>query len=109
MRPVVVDSLLGGGDGKCGLCVAASISRSFLSSSARFACNCSPAVTTCMRRAESIAPSLLLERLLDLRCLSSALFRRLERGDERLLSGGRKAPVGVVDIVQRSGVGTAIG
>lgn len=98
MRLVVL-SLFGGGDGKCALCVAASISRSFLSSSARFACNCSPAVVVaCMRRAERVGPSLLPVRLLDLRCLSSALFRRLDSGEERLLRGGRNAPVGVVDI-----------
>ena len=99
---VVVLSLDGGGEGKCVLCVtAASNSRSFRSSSTRFACSCSPAVMTCMWRAESAAFSLLPSRLLDLRCccLASALFRRLESGDERLLRGGKKAPVGVVDML----------
>ena len=89
MRLVVL-SLDGGGEGKWPLRVIASMSR--------FACSCSPAVVACVRRAERTAPSLLPERLLDLWCLPSALFRRLDRGDERLLRGGRKAPVGVVAI-----------
>ena len=95
-----VVSLLGGGDGKCALCVAVSISRSLRSSSTRLACSCSPAVTACARRAESRGASLLVDRLLDLRRFSSALVRRLDSGEERLLRGGRNAPVGVVDIAR---------
>ena len=108
---LAVLSLDGGGDGKCacGVCVIASISRSFLSSSTRFACSCSPAVMAWMRRADNAVPSLLPVRLLDLRCvLPSALLRQLEIGDERLLSGGKKAPVGVVDMIAEAISGVCV-